>query len=96
MTEKQVQTEVIKLLHTLGWKVIKTRPGAGTPVGEPDVTAFKGKVYIKLEFKKSKDATWQPLQRETLNDYKRWGVYAKAVYPENLDEVKYELRRMSF
>jgi Holliday junction resolvase len=95
MTEKQVQTSIIKILHTLGWYVIKTRPGSGTPTGMLDIVAFNGRTYIVLEIKKSKNAKWQPLQPETLAMFKRWGVYAKAVYPENLEEVKNELRRMS-
>lgn len=91
MSEKKIQNSVLELLKKKGCYVIKTHPGLGTPTGAPDIIFFKGSVYGVLECKKTKDSLWRPLQLETLIKFKHWGVYARAVYKENLDDVLTEL-----
>lgn len=91
--ESKLQSEIIKYLRSRGCYVIKTRPGAGTPDGCPDVIALYEGFWFALEVKGSKTAKYQPLQEHTLEKLDNWS-YAKAVYPENWPEIKEELEVM--
>lgn len=91
MTEKYVQDQIIKVLKRKGCYVIKTHPGLGTPTGAPDILFFKGTMHGVIECKKKKGSSWRPLQLQTLAKFKVWGVYARAAYEENLEDIKEEL-----
>jgi Holliday junction resolvase len=86
--------KIIKWLRAKGCYVLKTSPGAGTPVGCPDIIALlDGGGWVALECKASQTAKFQPLQQVTiakLNDM----FYSRAVYPENWDEIKFELEQI--
>lgn len=88
--EAKVQSKVIKYLHDKGCVVIKTHPGLGTPTGTLDIVFFKEGFYGWLECKAKKNAKWQPLQKETLEKFNNWS-WARALYPENYDEIIKEL-----
>jgi len=91
--EKTLQSGVVKYLRSKGCYVIKTKPGAGTPAGCPDVIFLLEGFWGALEVKASTQATYQPLQKETLERFNEWS-WAKRVDPNNWLEVKQELEAM--
>lgn len=93
MTESNLQTTIIKYLKEKGCYVIKTRPGAGTPDGCPDIIALSGGLWLAIEVKSSERSKYQPLQRETLDKLDSWS-WAKRVQPENWLTIKHELEAM--
>ncbi|HYG84597.1 MAG TPA: hypothetical protein VD907_07025 [Verrucomicrobiae bacterium] len=92
MTERQLQSKIIKYLKGKGCYVIKTG-GVGTPDGCPDIIALCGGLWFALEVKGSARSKYQPLQKITLERLNNWS-YAKVVYPENWPEIKEELELM--
>lgn len=88
--ESAFEKEVVKFLKSKGCDVFKMRYA---PEGTPDRLFLKEGFWGMLEVKKSEDAPFRPLQPEKLERYNNWS-YAKAVYPENWDEIKDELERM--
>lgn len=91
--EAKLQTEIIKYLKKKGCYVIKTKPGPGVPTGCPDIIFLFEGFWGAIECKASKLARFQPLQKETLEKFNEWS-FAKAVYPENWQEVKQELEQI--
>ena len=91
--ESIFQTKIIRYLKSRGCYVIKNSAVVGVPVGCPDVVFFKEGYYGFLEVKASKRSKFQPLQKETLKKLDDWS-YARAVYPENWDEIHAELEDM--
>lgn len=86
--EKKLQSEIIKFLRSHKIYVIKTTPGAGTPVGCPDIIGLYRGRYLALEVKASAGAGFQPLQRETLNILSIDCKWAFSVTPETWGFVK--------
>lgn len=86
MTEKKVQSDLIKFLKKKGCYVIKTKPGAGTPVGCPDIIALYEGLWLAFEVKRSATAPFRPLQKETIDKLSEWS-FAWVVCPENYDQV---------
>lgn len=91
--ESKTQSKLIKKLKSMGFYVIKTKPGPGVPIGCPDVIAFKEGFWCAFEVKSSKTAKFQPRQKETIEKLNNWS-YAKVVYPANYDEIVAELEKM--
>lgn len=91
--EVSVQQKAIKYLKSKGCWVMKTHPGLGTPTGTSDIFFCKEGFYGWLECKASAKAPFRPLQREFIEKMDAWS-FARAVYPENLDEVIAELDRI--
>ena len=91
--EKKTQQRLTKFLRSKGFYVIKTRPGPGTPVGCPDVIALNEGLWVAFEVKASAKASFRPLQKETVKKFKDWS-FCWVVYPENIDEVIEELKKM--
>lgn len=85
--ESAFEKDVVKFLKSKGCHVFKMRYA---PDGTPDRLFLKEGFWGMLEVKKSKNAEYQPLQKEKLAFYNNWS-YAKAVYPENWEETKIEL-----
>lgn len=88
--EAKTQKRLIQYLKGKGCYVIKTRPGAGIPVGCPDILFLFKDFWGAIEVKASENAVWQPLQKPTLEKLASWS-WARKVYPENVDEVIAEL-----
>lgn len=88
--EAKTQAQLIKYLKSKGAYVIKTKPGLGTPTGCPDVIALYEGFWAAFEVKASKNAPFQPLQKETIAKFADWS-FARVVYPENLQSVIDEL-----
>lgn len=88
--ESVFQAKVIKWLKEQGCYVIKNSAVSGVPTGCPDLVFFKEGFYGFAEIKPKEKARFQPLQKETLAKLAAWS-WAKAVYPENWDEIQKEL-----
>lgn len=88
--ESAFQPKVIKWLKEQGCYVIKNSAVSGVPTGCPDIVFFKEGFYGFIECKRTKKSPFQPLQKETLAKLDAWS-WAKAVYPENWEEIQKEL-----
>jgi Holliday junction resolvase len=86
--EKKLQAEIIRWLRATGCYVVKTRPGAGTPVGAPDVLFFLGSKFGMIEVKVSPKSKFQPGQKMTLDRLRQGNEYIYVVCPENWESVK--------
>lgn len=93
LKESDFQAKIIKWLKSKGCYVVKNSANPGVPVGCPDIVFFKEGFYGFIEVKPSEKSKFQPLQKATLKKLDDWS-WAKAVYPENYDEIKLELERM--
>lgn len=91
--EAKFQAKIISWLKKQGCLPIKYEQNATTKAGIPDIIFFKEGFWGALEVKKSKTAKFQPLQKEMIAkmDEMSW---ARAVYPENWDEIKKELEEI--
>ena len=89
MTEKKLQSDIIKYLKSKGCFVMKCG-GAGVPVGTSDLFFCIEGFYGFIEVKASEKSSFQPLQPEFLAKMKKWS-WAEAVYPENWSVIKSEL-----
>lgn len=90
MKESQLQAEIIRFLKKKKCYVIKTSPGAGTPVGCPDIIALLEGCFIAIEVKASAKSPFQPLQKETIKKLDDWS-WCKAVSVDNWGEIRTEL-----
>jgi Holliday junction resolvase len=93
MTEKKLQSEIIKYLKDKGCFVMKCPAVAGIPTGTSDIFFCYEGFYGFIEVKRSKKAKFRPLQKEFLEQIAEWS-WAKAVYPENWPEIQAELEAM--
>jgi Holliday junction resolvase len=89
--ESKLQSEIIAWLKINGVYVIKTRPGAGTPVGCPDIIGLYHQRWIAIEVKASDKAPFQAGQKYTLQLLKEGNSFVYVVCPENWELVKEEL-----
>lgn len=96
MSEKKLQSEIIKWLRTNDVYVIKTTPGAGTPVGCPDIIGLYRGRYLAIEAKASEKARNQPLQLETLRRLGEYSGFVFRVHPDNWPAVKLQIQRTFF
>jgi Holliday junction resolvase len=92
MLESKLQSDIIRWLRGEGCFVMKCG-GAGVPTGTSDIFFCIEGFYGFIEVKKSEKASYQPLQEQFLEKMSGWS-WACAVWPENWDDVKQELRRM--
>jgi Holliday junction resolvase len=92
MKESVFEKKVVKYLKDKGCKVYKMS-GAGVEIATPDRLFLKEGFWGFLEVKKSKAAKYRPLQKEKIAFLNNWS-YAKAVYPENFEDIKKELDDM--
>lgn len=91
--EKALQKEISAHLRSQGCFVMVIQPQAGIPSGTPDIFFCKEGFYGWLEVKASRTSRFQPLQKQTLEKLHKWS-YARAVYPENAEEIKAELAEL--
>ena len=90
--ESRLQSEVIKYLKHKGCYVIKNTPGAGTPVGCPDIIALIEGAWLALEIKSDIESPYQPLQKATIDKLSDWSL-CKMICPQNWSDIKQELER---
>jgi len=93
MTEAKLQSEIVKYLKAKGCYVIKTRPGAGIPLGCPDVIFLLEGFWGAIEVKAGSNAKYGPLQMETLLKLDDWS-WARRVDPYSWLSIKAELENM--
>lgn len=96
MLESKFKKKQREYLEKSGWKFITLEPGGGVPMGYPDTLVLSPTGYhCFVEWKKSKTAERQPLQdywNKKLNDM---GHDAFFVYPENVNEWRDYVIRIS-
>jgi len=84
-SESKFQTDVLKLLESIGGYWIKIHVGAYQKKGEPDIVGcYKGKFYA-LELKQGKNKP-SPLQEYKLNLIRKSGGKSMAIY--SLEDVR--------
>ena len=89
--ESKLQSTIISWLKLNGVYVIKTRPGAGTPVGCPDIVGLYRDKWLVIEVKASATAPFQAGQKQTLQRLRDGNPFVYVAYPENWALVKEEL-----
>lgn len=90
-SETAFQAEVVKRLYREfpGCYVIRNDPRYTQ--GLPDLLILYTDRWAMLEVKKHKDAPSQPNQEHYIREFARMG-YSSFIFPENEDEVFYELQ----
>lgn len=75
--------------------VLQYEQNAKTVKGFPDCIVVLEGVTVFLEYKRSKNAKFQPLQKEWNQRLNDAGHFSFIVYPENADEVLDEIKRLA-
>lgn len=88
--KKKICTE----LRKLGCTVLQYQQGVGTVKGFPDTIVIAEGITFFIEFKASKRAKFQPLQKEWIKKLNDNGHFAWVMYPENEREVMNEIKRI--
>lgn len=89
--ESKLQSKIIKFLKENGAYVIKTKPGAGVPVGCPDVLGLFDTQWLAIEVKASRTSPYRVGQEATLRHLSKWNSWVYTAYPENWEKIKEEL-----
>lgn len=89
--EKKLQKTIRDYLKSKGCYVLVTTPGAGIPIGCPDIIGLlpNGK-WVALEVKASASSPRRPLQEETVDMLSKMG-YSIFVYPESWLSIRSQL-----
>lgn len=74
--------------------VLQYQQGLGTVAGFPDTIVIAEGITFFIEFKASKRARFQPLQKEWINKLNESGHFAFICYAENEEEIKKEVERL--
>ena len=92
MDEREYQRRLKKRLEDTfpGAYIFKTDPSQKR--GAPDLIILFGDTWAALEVKKSKDAKHRPLQDRRIAQLNHMS-YAAIIFPENEEEVIYEMER---
>lgn len=93
--ESDFKSNFCKRLKKLGAvAILQYEQNAKTVKGFPDtICVFEG-IVIFIEFKASKRAKYQPLQKEWVAKLNEKCHYAYIVFPENADEVYNEIKEI--
>lgn len=79
-------------LRKLGCTVFQNQ-GIGVPRGFPDTSVLLPEgLTVFIEFKASKTATFQPLQKEWIKKLTDRQYFAWVCYPENRDKIMNEIK----
>lgn len=81
MTEKKLQSEIIKLLQSRGAYVLKN--DATYRQGVPDLSFWHPDLSGMIEVKAHEDSPYQPLQEKTIQKLQDLGVFVRVIYWEN-------------
>ena len=74
--------------------VLQYEQNSTTVKGFPDTICILEGITIYIEFKKSKTAKFQPLQKEWIKKLEDKGHFAFVMYPENEKEIMAEIRNL--
>lgn len=81
-------------LRKLGCTVFQNQ-GVGIPKGFPDTSVLLPEgLTIYIEFKASKRAKFQPLQKEWIKKLTDRQYFAYVVYPEISDDIMEQIKRL--
>lgn len=81
-------------LRKLGCTVFQNQ-GIGVPRGFPDTSVLLPEgLTVFIEFKASKTAKFQPLQKEWIQKLTDRQYFAWVCYPENRDKIMNEIKRL--
>lgn len=81
-------------LRKLGCTVFQNQ-GVGVPRGFPDTSVLLPEgLTVFIEFKASKTAKFQPLQKEWIKKLTDRQYFAWVCYPENRDKIMNEIKRL--
>lgn len=81
-------------LRKLGCTVFQNQ-GIGVPRGFPDTSVLLPEgLAVFIEFKASKTAKFQPLQKEWIKKLTDRQYFAWVCYPENRDKIMNEIKRL--
>lgn len=95
MLESKFKQDFCGKLKKLGCAVLQYRQDATTVKGFPDtIVLLPESLVVFIEFKQSKRARFQPLQKEWGKRLTCRGFYYWVVYPENSDEVLKEIKEL--
>lgn len=93
--EGKFKKKVCSELRKLGCTVLQYQQGVGTVKGFPDtIVLLPEGLTIFIEFKASKWAKFQPLQKEWIQKLTEREYFAFVMYPENKEEVMSEIKRL--
>ena len=92
LVESKFQSDLIKELKTIfpGCMVLKNDPNYIQ--GVPDLIVLYGEKWALLEVKRNAIASRQPNQEYYVSQMDKMG-FATFIYPENKEEVLYDLQR---
>lgn len=91
--EAKFQAKIVSYLKKKGCVVLKYEQNATTHSGFPDILFMESGFWGAIEVKKSKNAKFQPLQKEMIEKLDKMS-WARVVYPENWEEVKKEIEEI--
>ena len=93
--EGKFKKKVCSQLRKLGCQVLQYSQNSTTVKGFPDtLVLLPESLVIFIEFKKSKTAKFQPLQKEWNKKLNERGFFAYIMYPENEKEIMAEIRNL--
>ena len=91
MTEKKLQTEIIKLLQSRGAYVLKN--DATYRQGVPDLSFWHPDLSGMIEVKAHENSPYRPLQEKTIAKLEAMGVFVRVIYWENWAEWQVNLEQ---
>jgi len=91
--ESKLQSDIRKYLRSKGCYVLVLNPRPGVPKGCSDIIFMLEGFWGAIEVKDSPTASWQTLQKETLEKFNDWS-WGKRVDPTNWYETRAELEAM--
>lgn len=93
--EGKLKKQFCSKLKKLGCTVLQYKQDSTTVKGFPDtIVLLPEGLTIFIEFKKSKTAKFQPLQKEWNKKLLDRNYFAYICYPENADEILAEIRNL--
>lgn len=92
--EGKFKKKVCTQLKKWGGIVLQYKQDSTTVKGFPDTICILEGITIFIEFKKSKTAKFQPLQKEWIKKLEDKGHFAFIMYPENEKEIMAEIRNL--
>jgi Holliday junction resolvase-like predicted endonuclease len=85
-TESQLQSKIIKHLHSLGCYTMKNDPRHRA--GVPDLAFWHSDMVGFIEVKAHENSPFRPLQKPTIEKLQNMGIFVVVIYTENWEEYK--------
>lgn len=96
MSERSLQSKIIRWLKDEGAYVIKASAMPGVPVGCPDILFVYHGRWGAIEVKADAKAPFRTGQKATLSLLRSWNRFVYVVYPENWEVTRMELKATFF